>query len=236
MCLGPQAVKAARIRSLRRFCHETRTLVLTFDDGPSSELTPRVLDLLAEFDAKATFFLLGRQVQGHEQIVQRIADAGHEIGTHTQNHLHAWKSLPWKATADIRLGYQTLQPWLSVEAPFRPPYGKITLHTWLLLRKRNVPVAWWTLDSCDTYDAMPDPEFIADTVARNSGGVVLLHDSDRPTRTRERAEHVLRTTRLLLETARGEGLNVRRYGDLRACTARGLASDPSEVPADQPAV
>src|SRR6476660_8057507 len=80
-CAGPQVFKRARIRFLRRFCQETGTLVLTYDDGPSSELTPRVLELLAEFDAKATFFLLGRQVPGRHHIIQRIADAGHEIGT-----------------------------------------------------------------------------------------------------------------------------------------------------------
>jgi peptidoglycan-N-acetylglucosamine deacetylase len=234
LCLGPQLFKAARIRSLRRVCQQTRTLVLTFDDGPSSDLTQRLLDLLAEFDARATFFLLGRQIPGREPILDRMTSAGHEIGSHTQHHLHAWKTLPWNSIADIRHGYAAVQRWAPPAAPFRPPYGKLTFHTWAVVRARKAPLAFWTLDSGDTYPRFPGPKEIAASLTRAGGGVVLLHDFDRPNYGGAHTAYVLQTTRLLLETAKTQSLNVSRFGDLLRQSALGATTPAAQFPLDQP--
>ena len=105
-------------------------LVLTFDDGPGNRLTPAILGLLTEYNAKATFFLLGRNVVGRESIVKQITASGHEIGSHGYDHLHHWKVSPVRAIIDIKRGWQAIDDALGRQSrtyPFRPPYGKMNL-------------------------------------------------------------------------------------------------------------
>jgi peptidoglycan/xylan/chitin deacetylase (PgdA/CDA1 family) len=208
-------------------CCERRSLVLTYDDGPSASLTPRLLDLLDHTAAPATFFLLGRQVRGNEAILDRMVASGHELACHGQDHLNAWKTSPWRATGDVRRGYQTLAPWVASDGLFRPPYGKMILPTWWAIRCRGARLGWWTIDSEDTHAVLPAPQSVADRVARAGGGVVLVHDFERGP---ERARFVLETTRLLLETAKREGLRVCRCSDLWQRT-RQTADAPATVPA-----
>jgi hypothetical protein len=82
---------------------------------------------------------------------------------------------------------------------------------WWEAHKRGARIAWWTIDSGDTWAQLPTPQSVADRVARAGGGVVLMHDFDR---CQERMEFVLTTTKLLLQTAKREGLHVCRYSDL----------------------
>jgi peptidoglycan/xylan/chitin deacetylase (PgdA/CDA1 family) len=88
--------------------------VLTFDDGPGSRLTPAVLDILSDYDAKATFFLLGGNIVGRESIVKRIYDEGHEICSHGYDHINHWKALPGRTLADIEKGWQAINRWTRV--------------------------------------------------------------------------------------------------------------------------
>jgi peptidoglycan-N-acetylglucosamine deacetylase len=210
---APHVVRFRQQRDLRRRCVRTRSLVLSYDDGPGAELTPRILELLAARRARATFFLLGCRVAKNPDLVDRIADGGHEIGCHSQQHLNAWTTWPWTAVADIEDGYRTLSKWILGDALFRPAYGKISAATWLALRRRGAAIGWWTIDSGDTLAGDGAPEDVVSRVLRDGGGVVLLHDFDRSP---SRASFVLRTTELLLRAAEREGLAVRRLGDVRA--------------------
>lgn len=213
--LAPHGLKRLAVRRLRSLCVRHRALALTFDDGPSPELTRDVLALLDEHRARATFFSLGMRAQRFPALLDEIASRGHEIGSHTQSHLHAWKCSPFRAVADIRAGFQTLAPWLERHAPFRPPYGKLTLPAAWALWRRGVRVAWWTVDSCDTNDRLPTPEFAAGRVRQEGGGVVLLHDFDRESPDRAaRHAFVLDATRALLELARSEGLRICTFSEL----------------------
>lgn len=203
------------VRGLGERCRRTRSLVLTYDDGPGPELTHRVLDLLAEYDARASFYLLGRRVANAPEAVDRIAAEGHEIGTHSHEHLHAWKSLPSSAVRDVRRGFEAVERWTGPRPSFRPPYGKLTLATWREVRRRGAPIHWWTHDSHDSWGTPRLPAEFAAALARDGGGVVLMHDFDRDGPDRAaRTEYVLETTRRLLETAAAEGLQVRRLADL----------------------
>jgi peptidoglycan/xylan/chitin deacetylase (PgdA/CDA1 family) len=193
-----------RMGAVRKAMVENRMLALTYDDGPSG-LTPRLLDLLREHNTRATFFMLGRHAQQHAEIVDRVVKEGHEIGCHTNEHLDAWKTLPWKSVADIDAGYERLSPWVQPNAMFRPPYGKMTLATTWSIRQRKAPVWWWTIDSGDTHAVLPQPAQVAEKVRQAGGGIVLLHDLDR---TRERNEFVLETTASLLDLAKRESLQV----------------------------
>jgi peptidoglycan/xylan/chitin deacetylase (PgdA/CDA1 family) len=207
MYVVPLLSKAVGIRQLRRRCCATLSLVLTYDDGPGDELTPALLELLAAADARATFFPTGRSATRNPELLTRVAAAGHEIGCHSQEHLHAWRIAPWRNVRDIDAGYQTLARWVPPSGLYRPPYGKASLATWWVVRRRRAAFAWWTVNSGDTHAVLPAPESVVEQVRRDGGGVVLMHDFDRSPATRAvRHAHVLRTTELLLDHTRHAGL------------------------------
>lgn len=169
-------------RALRRSAAQHHRVVLTLDDGPGRQLTPAVLQLLAEQGAKATFFLLGRNIRDNRDLVQRIHAQGHEIGSHTYDHLHAWKVAPWRSVSDIRRGLQAVDEALGTRTgrrPFRPPYGKLNLVTLLYLLARGIPIVYWTVDAGDTWSVRPAAGRAADLSQAAGGGVVLAHDFDR---------------------------------------------------------
>lgn len=213
--LLPHFARPFQNRRLQALCRLRRTLVLTYDDGPGPELTPRVLDLLGEANAQATFFLLGMRAQKSPDLVERTVAAGHEVACHSYFHRNAWKTWPWKATADVSAGYDGLARWVSDNALFRPPYGKLTLPVSLALLRRHARVGWWTVDSGDTHSSCPAVEEVEQAVRRQGGAVVLLHDFDRegPDAV-SRAGFVCRTTRQLLQMARRESFAVKTLGDL----------------------
>jgi len=216
---GPCALRIAAVRRVRRLCRRTRSLVLTYDDGPGDELTPALLELLAAADARATFFPTGRSATSNSELLTRVATAGHEVGCHSQGHRHAWRTTPLRVLRDIDAGYRTLAPWVSPAGLYRPPYGKTTLATWWAVRRRHAGLAWWTVDSGDTHAVLPAPQTIVEAVRRDGGGVVLMHDFDRGSETRvARHAYVLKTTERLLELARAEGLHTPAFGELLRCT------------------
>ncbi len=194
-----------RMNRIRRELAKNRVLALTYDDGPSDGLTPQLLDLLQRRNARGTFFMLGRSAQRHPQIADRVVEEGHDIGCHSDQHLNAWKALPWEAVADIDAGYERLSPWIQPDAMFRPPYGKMTLPTYLSIRRRGAPVWWWTIDSGDTRDVLPSPSQVAERLRKDGGGIVLMHDLDR---TQQRNDFVLELTAALLNVAKRESFKV----------------------------
>ncbi len=211
----PHVVKCIGISRLSRLCARTRSLVLTYDDGPSRQLTPRLLSLLARHNAMATFFPLGRRVMEMPDLVEQVARAGHELGCHTFAHTHAWKTCPCRAIEDIAEGYRALSRWIDHRALFRPPHGKMTLATWLALRRRGASLAWWTVNSGDTRALLPDPAAVVRAIHRRNGGVILMHDFV-PDNNHgiERSEFVLQVTERLLHHARNCRLAVRRLSDV----------------------
>src|SRR5262245_11853503 len=170
---------ARRIGSRALECRSAGTLCLTYDDGPGPQLTPRVLDLLAAYSVTATFFVLGARAERTPELVEQVRVRGHEIGCHTHSHRNAWRSSPWSVSADIAAGYASLSRWVAPNGIFRPPYGRLTPLSWLSLKRRGAPIGWWTIDSGDTHDPLPDPLRVVDRVRNSRGGVVLLHDFDR---------------------------------------------------------
>lgn len=218
---SPHALRLLAERRLLRRCRETRSLVLSYDDGPGPTLTPALLDLLAAHGARATFLPLGRRAAEHPEVLDRVAAGGHEIGCHAAFHRNAWKVSPRAGLEDIAAGYARLARWVPPDGLFRPPHGKLTLATWWALRRRGAPLAWWTHDSGDTADVLPSPDDVVEAVRHAGGGVVLMHDFDREA---ERRGFVLSATERLLTMARQQGLSVRACGEL----ARRQPPVPSE--------
>jgi peptidoglycan/xylan/chitin deacetylase (PgdA/CDA1 family) len=207
------ATKKREIAALRAQCRRAGVLALTYDDGPGPDLTPQLLELLGRHGVHATFFALGMRAEVAPDTLDTVAAAGHEIACHTHMHRNAWKVPPWVALTDIARGYATLAPWVSADGRFRPPHGKLTAITGRALARRGAPVAWWTIDSGDTFAQLPAPTHAADRLREDGGGVVLLHDhsAERPA---ERLAFVLDATERLLHAARASGLAVRPLRDL----------------------
>jgi peptidoglycan/xylan/chitin deacetylase (PgdA/CDA1 family) len=209
--LSPWLWRRYRVHRVRRQVARNRFLSLTYDDGPSAELTPQLLDLLQRRGARATFFMLGRQAQQYPEIVDRVIREGHTVGCHSDQHINAWKASPWKAVGDIDAGYKRLSRWIGPNAMFRPPNGKMTIFTYMWIRLRRAPIVWWTIDSGDTHSVMPSARDVAEWVRKGSGGIVLMHDLDR---TQARNEFVIEATTALLDIAEREGFQIKPVGEL----------------------
>jgi peptidoglycan/xylan/chitin deacetylase (PgdA/CDA1 family) len=190
---SPWVWRRHRMRAIRREITEKRILALTYDDGPSETLTPRLLDLLQQHNATATFFMLGRNVKRFPHLVERV---------------HAWKAAPWRAVADIDAGFEKLAPWTPKNGMFRPPFGKMTLPTFLSIARRGSPIWWWTIDSGDSYKVLPQPAQVVEALQCQKGGIVLMHDLHDADLAKERDDFVLETTAALLQLAEQESLQV----------------------------
>jgi chitooligosaccharide deacetylase len=151
---------------------------LTFDDGPDPTFTPQVLDLLAQADARATFFIVGEKATTHPEVVARIRDAGHAIGSHSISH-------PDPATIGFReLTRQYAGGRAQVERVagrpvrlFRPPMGRWGIRGAIAARRAGVEPWIWSVDPQD-WKPDPDPDALASFVLARiePGSVVLLHD------------------------------------------------------------
>ena len=208
---APHLLKLLQISRLRRHCRSSRIIVLTYDDGPGTVLTPALLKLLASNNVHANFFMIGKKVEFSPLQVSDVMGNGHAIGSHSFMHLHAWKCNPVKAIRDIRAGFQVGKH-NSFSNWFRPPFGKITLATLIYIWISRHKLAWWTIDSTDTWSKPLSVEAIIDRVRKEDGGVILMHDNDRSDINRH--EYVIKLTQRLIEFARDEGYVIRTLQDL----------------------
>lgn len=151
---------------------ESKEIFLTFDDGPVPDVTPWVLDILAEFNYKATFFCVGQNVQKYPAIFERIISEGHAVGNHTFNHVNGWLTDKETYIQNIKLCDE------YVDSPlFRPPYGKMRpgQASWL---KSDKTIVMWDILSGD-FDLNITQETCLDNVINNyePGSIVVFHDS-----------------------------------------------------------
>lgn len=181
---------------------EPGSIFLTFDDGPVPEVTPWVLDELKKFEAKASFFCIGENVEKHPRIFKRIIEEGHSIGNHTYNHLNGWKTsasrylenikaaekvMSGKAREVISEGEKSNKEVLAKSNPqrqapnfalLRPPYGKIKNYQARRLVKAGYTILMWDVLSGD-YDQELSPARCFKNVINNSAGgsTIVFHDS-----------------------------------------------------------
>ncbi len=152
-----------------------KTLYLTFDDGPHPEITPRVLALLAQYNAKATFFCIGDRVKRYPEVFQQILDAGHSVGNHTQHHLKGTKTSLEAYWADVQEASRYIESNL-----FRPPYGRITRTQEKALLAKGYQLVMWTILSADYDVRLTHAQVTARATSRLSDGFIyLFHDSEK---------------------------------------------------------
>jgi peptidoglycan-N-acetylglucosamine deacetylase len=151
-----------------------KKIYLSFDDGPHSVATPFVLDLLKKFNAKATFFCIGKNVLEETVIYKRILMEGHRVGNHSFNHLNGWKT-------DNKVYLENIEhARIHIDSDiFRPPYGRATaFQIRNLIEKFKYKIVMWDVLSGD-FDPKVSGETAAERVIRKSrsGSIVVFHDS-----------------------------------------------------------
>ncbi len=158
---------------------ESKEIFLTFDDGPTPVITDWVLDLLADYDARATFFMVGDQVRKHPELVHRVIDEGHAVGNHTRSHINGRKTSTYSYLRNVAECQQILREYTGHRPRlFRPPYGRITKAQAAPLLKRSIEIVMMDIITGDF-----DPKRTADQVAQTAlthaspGAILLFHDS-----------------------------------------------------------
>jgi peptidoglycan/xylan/chitin deacetylase (PgdA/CDA1 family) len=152
---------------------------LTFDDGPTPEITQWTLNQLKNYNAKATFFCIGDNVRKYPETFEEVVKEGHSIGNHTFNHLNGWKTNTQDYIENAKL-FEKEYGKLSTETCklFRPPYGKITPSQSKILRRMGYKIIMWDVLSVD-FDVTITPEQCLENVLQNvkSGSIIVFHDS-----------------------------------------------------------
>jgi peptidoglycan/xylan/chitin deacetylase (PgdA/CDA1 family) len=153
---------------------ERKVLYLTFDDGPNPVVTEKILELLEEYDAKATFFCIGKNIEQHPELLKLVKSKGHHIGSHTYSHINGWESNSTDYLTDYQKGRE-----LASSNLFRPPYGRILLNPLQTIQKQDKVIMWDILSK--DYDASITPETVLNNVLRNikPGAIIVFHDSEK---------------------------------------------------------
>ena len=153
---------------------EPKYIALTFDDGPSPVITPRMLDLLARYDAKCTFFVIGDKARQSPGILARMAAEGHTIGNHTYTHLHSRRATRQKLLDELEATSRAIEEAAGVRpALFRPPYGDFPKDE---PTAGGMCVMFWSVDSRDW--SLRDAEKILERTLPEvrEGSIILMHD------------------------------------------------------------
>jgi peptidoglycan-N-acetylglucosamine deacetylase len=155
-------------------------LAITFDDGPS-DVTNEFLDVLQKHNVSATFFLIGKKIQGNEEIVKRIVADGHAIGSHSHRHdyLYAVKSSKIIEN-DLVVCSAAIEQVTGIKPQlFRPPFGVTTPRLASAVKRLGLYSVGWTIRTNDGVEL--DPRKIEDNIFKKelSGSIVLFHDTNR---------------------------------------------------------
>ena len=153
-------------------------IYITFDDGPTPEITEWTLNQLNNFNAKATFFCIGDNIRKYPEIFKKVISEGHSIGNHTFNHLNGWQTSTNDYIENVKNCFIHQQPSTNNHQLFRPPYGKIKPSQSIKLRKQGYKIIMWDVLSED-FDATISKEKCLENVINNmqSGSIIVFHDS-----------------------------------------------------------
>ena len=163
---------------------------LTFDDGPTPDITEWTLDLLKKHNAEATFFCIGNNIEKHPKIFHKIIQAGHSVGNHTLSHVNGWKTRSSNYIENTNLCQFIINKHLLQNQNskpetcnlFRPPYGKIKPSQSKILRKLGFKIIMWDIISFD-FDVAVSQKQCLENVLKNvkSGSIIVFHDSVKAT-------------------------------------------------------
>ena len=170
---------------LWRVATEEKVLYLTFDDGPTPEVSEFVLETLDSFDAKATFFCIGQNIEKYPSLFQTILKQGHAVGNHTHRHVKGWKTSTEDYLRETALCLDMMQkhsdgtsmPNLKL---FRPPYGKLTQTQGKALLERGYQIVMWDILSFDWKASIPEEDCLNNVLDHSKeGSIIVFHDSQK---------------------------------------------------------
>lgn len=154
-------------------------VALTFDDGPNPATTPVILDILKKYNVKATFFVLGKNLAGNEEIIKRIVAEGHEVANHSWSHPNFVKLSPEQVKQEIEQTQTVIEGIIGKKPVMaRPPYGAVNQS---VMDAMNLPAMYWSIDTLDWQSR--NPQAILNVVKANvsPGSIILMHDIHQPT-------------------------------------------------------
>ena len=180
---GPAMSQTAIPLVLRRAATNQPEVALTFDDGPHPTLTPQLLDVLAAYDARATFYVIGRNAARYPDILRRMVSEGHEIGNHTWSHPSLYGVSDGGMLRELERTSEAIQAAVGfAPVSVRPPYGNMyPRQSQLVWDALQMTTVMWSLDTLDWQ--RPGSSVVANRIVRQShaGAVVLSHDIHGPT-------------------------------------------------------
>ena len=151
-----------------------KVIYITFDDGPNPELTPFILQELDKYNAKATFFLLGKEVDSHPSLYKDILQANHSVGNHTYSHLNGWATKNSKYFSDIEKCHSIMNSKL-----FRPPFGRIKPSQIRHLKKAFKIVMWDVLSWDFHKNTSAEKCFKIVKEKTKNGSIIVFHENDK---------------------------------------------------------
>lgn len=159
-----------------------KVLYLTFDDGPTPEITSWTLDQLEAFNAKATFFCIGKNVVENPSIYQKIIDQNHVIGNHTNNHLNGFSTPTSTYIENIDFSENNLTANINFKNQksklFRPPYGKLKFSQSKKIRKKGYKIIMWDVLSADFDTNISSQKCLENVISHaKNGSIIVFHDS-----------------------------------------------------------
>jgi peptidoglycan/xylan/chitin deacetylase (PgdA/CDA1 family) len=158
-----------------------KKIFLTFDDGPIPEITDWVLDQLKVYNAKATFFCIGNNIEKNPEVFARIIEGGHAIGNHTFNHVKGWNTSNKIYVKEVALCEEIIQKtstFVQNSKLFRPPYGKIRISQSKKLRKLGYKIIMWDVLSADYNNELTKENCLENVLNHlEPGSIIVFHDS-----------------------------------------------------------
>lgn len=147
---------------------------LTFDDGPTPGVTEWILETLKKHNAKATFFVLGKNAEMYPDLYQRIISEGHKVGNHTYSHQKGWSMSLERYIEDVDFAGDIIRSEL-----FRPPYARVTLSQLRAIAQRY-RIVMWDIISRDYNRALPKEKCLKNVTDHIcAGSIVVFHDSEK---------------------------------------------------------
>ncbi len=172
-----------------------KNIYITFDDGPHPDITPKVLDILDQYNAKATFFCVADNVRKYPDTYRQIIDRGHHTGNHSYHHINGWKTGNKTYLKDIEQASHLIKSKL-----FRPPYGKISPRQILALKKQYRIIMWSVLTYDFSRSVSPQVCLNNALLGLKPGAIIVFHDSEKA------AENLLFALPEFLKRSREKGL------------------------------
>lgn len=152
-----------------------KNIFLTFDDGPHEIATAFVLEELKKYNALATFFCIGKNVEKHLDIYNQILNEGHSVGNHTQNHVNGWNCKTNLYIENVVKASGNIHSNL-----FRPPYGRITQKQIKALKKEQYNIIMWDVLSGDFDSSISNEKCLQNVISNTeNGSIIVFHDSEK---------------------------------------------------------